>query len=1010
MSDEYAASGSDVAVVGVGCRFGGVVGVDGFWSLLVGGVEGLRRFGVSELSGVDGFGGAEGVTGLVPVKGFFPGADLFDAEFFGFSPGDAAVLDPQQRVFLECSWEALEDAGLPPGDGGGVVGVYAGSSAGTYLLRSLRELAARPDFMEIALGNDKDQLAGRVCYKLGLSGPAVVVQTACSTSLVAVHLAVQGLLAGDCDVALAGGVSLSFPAVDGYVYSPDGINASDGHCRSFDALADGTVPGDGVGVVVLKLLDDAVRDGDRVRAVIKGSAINNDGAGKVGYTAPSVAGQAAVIGAALGVAGVTPDSIGYVEGHGTGTALGDPVEVAALTRAYRGAGAGGGGGSQWCGLGSVKSNLGHLDAAAGIAGFIKTVLALEHEVIPASLHITDPNPAMQLPQTPFYLTSEATPWPRSEGRPRRAGVSSFGIGGTNAHVILEEAPTTPTPTPTGAGAGAGAGREELVVLSARTPAALDEVTERFCRHLREHPDLDLADVAHTLQTRRKHLDHRRYAVGSTHHDILEQLTTPAPDTRGSQPAPIALLFPGQGAQHPAMAAHLYASEPTFRADIDACCDLTDPALRTDLRTALLDPSTRAGVGARIDDTDVAQPALFAIEYATARLWQHWGVQPAALLGHSLGEYVAACIAGIFTLPDALTIITHRGRLMHDTPPGAMLAVELPEPDLHLPDQLHLAAVNAENLCVVAGPEPAITTYQQRLHDHHVTTRRLHTKHAFHTPAMHTAAQRLGRLLTTIPAKAPSIPIVSDTTGTWLTPEQATDPAYWTAHTLQPVRFHQALSTLLSHTLIEAGPGHTLTRLARRHPHTHLALPTLHHPTNTNTTNSDTTNSDTATIHHTIGTLWQTHHPITIPQHPHQPNRPPRHTPLPTYPFQHHSHWNTDLAGPPPPDTQPHKPTTPPHHHQQHTTPLEHDLTTIWTQLLGTTNPIHPTDDFFHLGGHSLLGTRLIAQLTERYHIPIRLRDLFAAPTVRGLAATITALQELPVAGTGGSDDDEEGEL
>ena len=591
--------------------------------------EELRRAGVPERL-LDN-------PAYVPASGALDGVELFDAAFFGIPPAEAELLDPQQRLFLECAWEALEDAGHPPAAEPGRVGVFAGTGLNTYLMN----LASRPEILEalggyqVLIASDKDFLATRVSYKLGLRGPSLAVQTACSTSLVAVHLACRSLLADECELALAGGVSVSVPQASGYLYQPGMILSPDGHCRPFDAAASGTVRGSGLGVVVLRRLEDALADGDSVRAVILASGVNNDGAAKVGYTAPGVDGQAEVLAEAWARAGVEPSTLSYLEAHGTGTPLGDPIELAALKRVL------GEEGGAPCALGSVKGNIGHLNTASGVAGLIKTVLCLEQAELPPSLHFETPNPALGLADSRFFVAREARPWP-PEALPRRAAVSSFGIGGTNAHVVLEEAPPVealPPPRP-----------EQLLVLSARSEVALEAKATQLAARLREEPALELADVAFTLAVGRQRFDHRRSLVAASREEAIALLEGGGSEleelrVEDAQSRPVAFLFPGQGSQQPGMARRLHATEPVFREELERCLGALAPQLEGELRGLLLGPADDAEAARRLEQTRLAQPALFALEYALARLWWSWGVVPEALLGHSVGELVAATLAG-----------------------------------------------------------------------------------------------------------------------------------------------------------------------------------------------------------------------------------------------------------------------------------------------------------------------------------------------------------------------------
>jgi acyl transferase domain-containing protein len=973
---------SAVAIVGMAGRFPGAPSVEDFWSLLLAGTEAITFFTERELA-------EEGIPAevladrrYVRAKGALADPDLFDAEFFGFSPSDAACLDPQQRLFLECAWQAIEGSGIDPERTTARIGVYAGSSTGTYLTRSLRELAYRPDFMELVLGNDKDMLTTRTSYKLGLTGPSVCVQSACSTSLVAVHMACQGLLSGDCDVALAGATSVMFPRREGYLFTADGIYSHDGHCRPFDARATGTLPGDGVGIVVLKLLTDAIADGDTIHAVVRGTAVNNDGATKVGFTAPSVSGQAQVIRAAQLAAGVDADTIGYVEAHGTATSLGDPVEIAGLTRAFRA----GTDRQGYCAIGSVKANIGHLDVAAGVAGLIKTVLALEHGTVPPTPHFERANPAMNISTSPFFVADRPLPWPGGDG-PRRAGVSSFGIGGTNAHVVLEQAPDRPTAAP--------APGPHLLPLSGRTAEAVDRIAAGLARHLAGTPGLALADVAGTLQTGRRMFAHRRFVVAQDTADAVRALADrPGGPTRWpDEPPAVTFLLPGQGAQHVRMGAGLHAAEPVFRAEVDRGLDRLSTVHGLDLRPLLFPADPDAADARALDRTDLAQPALFLVEYALARLWESWGIRPAALLGHSVGEYVAACLAGVFAFDDALDLVVHRGRLMQRTGPGAMLGVRLPEHELaDLPGGLAVAAVNAADLCTVAGATGAIADLERELAGRGVETSRLHTIRAFHTGAMVAAAQELRAVVARIPARPPELPYVSNVTGDWITAEQAVDPDYWVEHTVRPVRFAAGLDTAVAVAplLLEVGPGQTLTTLARRRREPVTVVPSLGRPRSAQ--------PDTAVLREALGTLWTLGAPVDW--HRFQAHRRHRTVPLPTYPFERRRHWlhqpgdlpapsGPPAGGPPASEPAPAAPRRP----EPFTGPqadLQAELAAIWTELLGV-GPLGPEDDFFRLGGHSLLGTRLTTRLRDRLGVEVRLGELFETPTIAGQADLIATL-------------------
>jgi acyl transferase domain-containing protein/SAM-dependent methyltransferase/acyl carrier protein len=863
-----------VAIIGMACRFPGAADTESFWRNLCAGTESIRLLTDAELiaAGVDST--LLNDPQYVKAAATLDGIDRFDAAFFGFAAHEADVTDPQHRLFLECAWEALERAGYAGPARPERIGVFAGCGMNAYLLHHAAAFRAAMqtvgDF-PIAIGNDKDFLATRTAYKFDLHGPAFTVNTACSTSLVAVQLACQSLLTYQSDMVLAGAASVQIPHGVGYRYQEGGIVSADGHCRAFDAEAGGTVGGSGAGAVVLKRLSDALADGDHIHAVIRAAAINNDGAGKVGFTAPSVAGQAEVIRAAQELAGIRPDSIGYVEAHGTATALGDPIEIAALTEVFdRGAGPG------TCLIGSVKTNLGHLDTVAGLAGLIKTVLALEQGRIPPSLHFTRPNPRIDFAAGPFRVATALSDWP-ARPTPRRAGVSSFGIGGTNAHVVLEEAPPRPAaPAP-------AVPSWQVLPLSARTPEALAEAARRLADHLEGRPGLSLADVAFTLQVGRKPFERRRSIVARTVSEAVAALRAPDDGTRLGEKLPaVAFLFPGQGAQRPGMAAGLYAAAPVFRAELDRCCALATPLLGTDLRALLIDAGAPAGAE-RLRDTALAQPALFAFSYALARQWQAWGVQPDALIGHSLGEYVAACLAGVFDLESAVALVVQRGRLMQALPPGAMLAVPLGAEQAGelIGGTVALAVVNGPNQIVLSGPVAAIEAVQATLAARGVGAQRLETSHAFHSAMMEPILGDFAAAVAAARPQAPRLPVVSNLTGTWLTAAEATDPAYWVAHLRQTVRFGDGLAVLLAQdgrVLLEVGPGRTLAGLVRRHPGRRASQEMLAND------GADAVQG----VLQTLGRLWQAGIAVDWPALHGGAQR--CRVPLPTYAFDRRRHW------------------------------------------------------------------------------------------------------------------------
>jgi acyl transferase domain-containing protein/acyl carrier protein len=887
-----------IAIVGIAARFPGMSpggDAEELWRNLRDGIESVTFFTEEELvaAGVDPALLAD--PRYVRAKGALDGADLFDAAFFGFTPREAEAMDPQHRVFLEHAWEALEDAACDPDRYPGRIGVWAGSGASSYLISNLLPNQERLESfgsLQVLLLNDRDFLATRASYELNLRGPSVSVQTACSTSLVAVHMASQSLLAGECDMALAGGVSISSPLRAGYLYQEGSVMSPDGCCRAFDASASGAVEGNGCGIVALKRLADAVADGDRIYAVIRGSAVNNDGSAKVGFTAPSVEGQAEVISEALMISGVEPGTIGYVEAHGSGTPLGDPIEVAALTQAFRAAGAEGTG---FCALGSVKTNFGHCNTAAGVAGLIKAALALTHRTLPPSLHYETPNPQIDFAGSPFYVCTEARPW-ESDG-PRRAGVSSFGLGGTNAHAVLEEAPAREDGDPPARPA-------QLLVLSARTPAALEAAAARLADHLDVHPDLELADVAWTLQAGRKAFEHRRAVVPRDR----SALRGASVSGRGKGRKPVVFLFPGLGDQRLDMARELYETEPFFRGQVDLCAEKLAPWLGADLREVLFSPGDwtpspkvkpklrspspgggegdgRGGQGvrsSRLDRTEFAQPACFVVEYALGRLLMEWGIEPQTLIGYSLGEYVAACLSGALPLDDALELVARRAKLIQDLPGGAMLAVPLPEDEVRpmLGEGLDLSATNGPHFCVAGGPEERIEALDRRLAERGVTCLRLRTTHAFHTGMMEPAMAPVMEMAR--PMQAPRIPFISNVTGTWVTADDLADPGYWARHMRSPVRFAEGIGELLQEpdrVFLEVGPGATLGTLVKQHPSAtadRVTVPTLRE------------GADLDAVLEAVGRLWIAGVEVDWPRF-HGGERRLR-VPLPTYPFERQRYW------------------------------------------------------------------------------------------------------------------------
>ncbi|MBL1083589.1 type I polyketide synthase [Streptomyces actinomycinicus] len=802
-----------IAVVGLAGRLPGAPTIEAFWRNQRDGVESVSRFSTQQLTEAGWPKEMVEHRDYVPAAAVIEDADHFDAEFFGYTEEQARISDPQQRIFAECVWHALEDTGHDPSRFDGAVGVYAGCFANKYLplnllanarfRGSLSAFSARPY-------NDKDFLATRAAYLCDLRGPAMTVQSACSTSLVAIHLACQALLSRECDMALAGGVALPVPLIGGYPVVAGGIFARDGHCRPFDAASSGTVPGYGVTVVALRRLSDALADNDHIRALVLGSAVNNDGSAKFGFNAPSMQAQAEVIATAQAVAGVEPESIGYIEAHGTGTPLGDPIELAGLTKAFNTTERG------FCAIGSTKANIGHLDAAAGAAGFARAVLALEHGEIPPSINFDAPNPALLLDRTPFYVPTTARPWPRG-ATPRRAGVSAFAVGGTNAHLVLQEAPAPRAAEP-------HARDRQLLVLSARNGKALADAARNLADRLDRQDDLDLADVAHTLQVGRREFPLRRHLVCRDRAEAtaaLRALAQPgtvdtADDVKARQ---VVFMFPGSASHRPDAATAVYRSEPVFAQEVDRCAELARPLLGHDLR-ALLFPSIWDGPQTGHDDPRGVPTAAFSLQWALARLWQSWGVHPAAMIGEGDGEYVAACLAGVIGLADAIDITAAGAEARSRAGTGGV------------PDASEFAAAVARH-----------------------------------------------------ELKPPQVPYISAVTGTWITPQDAGEPAHWARHLREPAPFAEGLRELAGEDgriLLEVGPDSTLTEtVARQGTAKRLtALASL--------TPARGSRSGLAALLDTVGKLWQA--TVAIDWDAFRGTSRPRRVSLPGYPFQRSRYW------------------------------------------------------------------------------------------------------------------------
>ena len=879
----------DIAVIGMSGRFPGAKNIEQFWENLKNGVESITNFSERELENSDVDPALLRDPNYVKAAPMLEDIESFDASFFGYNPREAEQMDPQSRIFLECVWEALENAGYNPKNYDGSIGLYAGQSLSTYMLRNaypkfdFRNSILTANNLQNLILNEREFLPTRVSYKLNLKGPSINVQTACSSSLVSIHLARQSLLVGECDIAIAGGISIYLPQKTGYLYEEGMILSPDGHCRTFDAKAKGTLFGGGVGVVVLKPLVNALADGDRIDAVIKGSAINNDGALKVGFTAPSVGGQAEVVAEALANADIEAETIGYVEAHGTATPQGDPIEVAGLTQAFshhtqkKG----------FCAIGSVKTNIGHLDVAAGVTSFIKTVLMLKHKSLVPSLHFDQPNPEIDFANSPFYVNTKLQAW-EINGTPRRAGVSAFGIGGTNAHMILEEPPVLESIQPE-------IERPlQVLSLSAKSQKALRELAGRYETHLKSNPSQSLVDICFTANLGREHFNHRLALIGNSKTQICEQIAAFAagyePDgvltgQQGKSKPKIAFLFAGQGSQYIGMGRELYETQPTFRDVLDRCDELLRPYMDRSLLSVLYPED---GETSPINETAYTQPALFAMGYALTELWRSWGIEPDIVTGHSLGEYVAACVAGVLSLEDALKLVARRGQLMQSLPPGGeMVAVFADEEcvgEAIAPYRasVAIAALNGPTETVISGTPDAVRAVLETLEPEGLQTRRLTVSHAFHSPLMEPILDAFEQIAAEVTYSAPQIGTISNITGQLANASEIATPGYWRRHLRETVRFSDAIAALAEQDVnlcIEIGAHPKLSVMGRRCNPVGVDawLPSLRKG-----------RSDWQQLLTSLGTLYT--YGADIDWAGFDRDYPRYRLPLPTYPFQRQRYW------------------------------------------------------------------------------------------------------------------------
>ena len=973
----------DIAIIGMSGRFPMAKNIHEYWDNLINGKECYTHLSDEQMiaTGVDP--NLLKDPDYVKVSPILDDYDKFDCQFFGYTPREVSMMDPQQRLFLECCWEAFEDAGYNTDVYEEPVGVFGGCAINTYMIFSGVHKRFYTEFLPSVVGNDNSFLANRVSYQMNLNGPAVTVQAACSTSLVAIHLSIQSLLNGECSMALAGGVAVWVPHEAGHLYKEGSVLTKDGHCRAFDAKATGTIFGNGAGVVLLKRYDDAVRDGDNIYAIIKGSAINNDGAKKTDYTAPSVDGQAEVIVEALANAGVSADDISYVETHGTGTFIGDPIEFRALSKAYRAFTDRKG----FCGIGSVKPNIGHLDAGAGVAGLIKTVLALKYKMIPPSINFDKPNPALDIENSPFYVNNTLKKWGTKDGSPLLAGVTSLGMGGTNAHIILQEAPETEKPIV-----------EDqwplLITYSAKNKSALDDYSAKLAKHLKEFPNVSLPNVAYTLQRGRKEFPYKRYLIAEYRNDAIEKLEKlPAASVKTfsdhSDEREVVFLFPGQASQYVNMGLDLYLSNSVFREHLDHCAEFLNPLIDVDIRKMLFPaPGDEEMATNQLKNTVYTQPVIFAIEYSLAMFWMDMGIKPVAVLGHSMGEFTAACIAGVFDLETGLKLIAMRGKIMQELEPGSMLTVMLPasEVEEYLNDRLSISVINTPSSCVISGDTEAIEAIKKVFDAVDVYTRILETSHAFHSHMMDPVLEKYRDFVSAMTFSPPSIPIVSSVKADWASADDLTNPDYWVDNIRKPVQFADAVEKFFERTkwiLLEVGPRNTLTTLAKQHPGIspdQVVVQSMRHP--------NQPQDDISFALSAIGRLWSCGYPVDWERL--YKENPVYKIPVPTYAFQRTRCW----LDPEKPGIELHLKTTKNGHA---TVPVSNqisekrnitdEVTAIWQDFLGVEN-IKKDDSFFDLGGNSLVAVQLFDELKQKLGIRLPLSSLFKAPTIEAIVKMI----------------------
>ncbi|MCU0287339.1 MAG: condensation domain-containing protein, partial [Acidobacteria bacterium] len=1017
--EETKLTGLEIAVIGMAGRFPGAQDLDKFWENIKTGVEKVSHFSDQELLeyGVDP--GLLKDPNYVKAKGVLEGIELFDAHFFGFNNSEARLMDPQIRMMFECTWHALEDAGCDPDVYSGTIGFYVGAAtdanwlAQSVLPRGMDNL----DLFDNVMYGHKDLLSTLVSYRLNLKGPSYSLYTACSTSLAAIHMGCRALLTGECRVAMAGGVTVTLPKKFGYLCKEGMIYSPDGHCRPFDANACGTLFGDGVGLVVLKRFEDALEDGDRIHAVIKSSAANNDGRRKVGYVAPSVEGQADVIKAALYMAEVKPESIGFVECHGTGTLVGDPIEIEALTKAFNTDK------KNFCAVGSIKADVGHLHAAAGVAGFIKAVLVLKNKFLPPAVNYEAPNPKIDFPNSPFYVNTKSREW-KNNGSPLRAGVSSFGIGGTNVHIILEQAPEPPQGNENDRLSPASTRPHRLILLSAKTEVSLALASENLANYLKCTPHLNLDDAAYTLQAGRRAFQHRRMIVCSDTRELIEKLAVNENITAVQmENNPVIFMFSGQGSQYVNMGLELYRAEKTFRDDIDQGFHELAPIMGENCRYVLYPYPDKSKSGdlsdlekEKINEFIYTSPVKFIFEYALARLIMSWGIKPEAIIGHSFGEYTAACLAGVFSFTDALKLSAMRGQLFHELPEGMMVSVSMPEDRLReilkeqgAADKVAVAAVNGVSQCLISGPCDLTAQIQAQLEAAGCECARVRVPRAGHSQEMKPIVARFRQTLEQVSFNKPSIPYISGLSGKWIKDEEAADPSYYCRHLLETIRFSDGLSELLKKenaVFIQFGSDRSLNSFLNQHPGKkpgHIVLDLIRHP-------KDEV-ADTRFLMEKIGQLWlngvkpdwksfyagQQRPIISLPGYAFEPvpylskafysakieNRVEKRGQANIGGKEENENIPSDLQVSALAFKRPELKSK----FELPRTAAEQAIAEIWQAVFGV-QQVGICDNFFELGGDSLIALNTISKINKKLDTNIPVSQLFVHPTIAEFAVLI----------------------